>query len=80
MMKTILLSGWHFMRFLRLAMGIIFMIQAVQMQDKLIGVIALIFLYQAIFNKGCCGVNACAKRTNTVSTEQIEDISFKEIK
>lgn len=80
MMKATLLSGWHFMRFLRLGMGIIFMIQAVQMQDKLIGVFALIFLYQAIFNKGCCGANACAKPTNTVPTEQIEDISFEEVK
>lgn len=68
------------MRFLRLGMGILMIIQSVQMKDKLIGAIALILLYQALFNKGCCAAQSCAspmpKQTNTTT----EDISFEEVK
>ena len=58
--KQTLFSGWHFMRWLRLIVGIIFIAQAVQMHDWLVGTVAAFFLVTAIRNTGCCSGNACA--------------------
>jgi hypothetical protein len=79
-MKATIFSGWHLMRFLRLGMGSLMIVQSFQMHDKLIGVLALFLLYQAIFNKGCCGANACTTDIPHKKSEQTEDISFEEIK
>lgn len=72
-----LLTGWHFMRWLRLGLGIFIAIQAIQNHDTLSGFIAAFFLFQAATNTGCCGSNGCAvpiKKTN------IEEIEFEEVK
>lgn len=79
-MKETLLSGWHFMRFLRLGMGSLMAIQFFQTSDKLVGVIGLLLLYQALFNKACCGANGCASNTKNTTKDHIEDINFEEIK
>lgn len=68
------------MRFLRLGMGISMMVQSVQMHDKLIGAIAIILLYQALFNKGCCAANACASPMPKQTSNSTEEINFEEVK
>lgn len=60
MMKQRILTGWNFMRLLRLGIGIYFAVQAVATLELFSGIIAVFFLYQAIANTGCCGVNDCA--------------------
>ena len=82
-METIrqtLFTGWHLMRWLRLAFGIIFMVQAIQMHDMLVGAIAGFFLFTAITNIGCCGARGCAVPTKKVTQKSIEEISYEEIK
>lgn len=79
-MKQTLFSGWHLMRFLRLGMGILMAVQFFQTNDKIVGVIGLLLLYQALFNKGCCGANDCASSAKKSSNKAIEDINFEEIK
>lgn len=68
------------MRFLRLGMGILMMVQSLQMHDKLIGAIAIILLYQALFNKGCCAANVCASPMPKQTSNNTEEISFEEVK
>ncbi len=75
-----LFTGWHFMRWLRLVLGIIIAIQAIQMREALSGFIAAFFLFQAIANVGCCGVNNCAVPDSNKRTNGIEDIEFSEVK
>jgi hypothetical protein len=79
-MKQTLLTGWHFMRLLRLGMGILMAVQFSQTNDKIVGVIGLLLLYQALFNKGCCGANGCATSPKKSSNNAIEDINFEEVK
>lgn len=79
-MKQTLLTGWHFMRFLRLGLGIYIAIQAVQTLSILSGVIAVFFIFQAVTNTGCCGANGCAVPIKKSSSDKIEEIEFEEIK
>jgi hypothetical protein len=74
-----LLTGWNFMRFLRLGVGIFIGIQAIQYRDVLSGLIASVFLLQAATNTGCCGNNACATNTNYNSKNTIQDVEFEEV-
>lgn len=81
-METIrqtLFTGWHLMRWLRLAFGIIFIVQAIQMHDILVGAIAGFFLFTAITNVGCCGARSCAVPTQKGTEKSIEEISYEEI-
>ena len=62
-METIqqtLFTGWHFMRWLRLAFGMFFIIQGIQIHDALLGVVGSFFLFTALTNTGCCGAGGCA--------------------
>ena len=82
-MKTIkqtLFTGWHFMRWLRLAFGIFFIIQGIQMHSTLIGVAGAFFLFTAVTNTGCCGAGGCATRLQKDSKGEPEVITFEEIK
>ena len=64
-----LFSGWHFMRWLRLGLGLFIAFQAFQMQDIFAGLLASFLLFQVVTNTGCCGANGCAiptqKKENT---------------
>jgi len=55
-----LFHNWHVMRWVRLILGIGILVQAIYMNDMLAGMIACFFLFQAITNTGCCGVNSCS--------------------
>ncbi|MCB0507402.1 MAG: hypothetical protein R2739_00075 [Chitinophagales bacterium] len=58
--KYQLFNQWNIIRFIRLMLGIIILVQAILMRDFLIGAISIYFLYQAIFNQSCCGTNNCS--------------------
>ena len=67
-MKQLLLTNWHSMRWIRLAIGLFFIQQAIQYQQLLFGFIAVFFLFQSIFNTGCslngCSVSPLKKNKN----------------
>lgn len=72
MNKQTLVTGWDFMRFLRLGLGIYIAIEAVETQSLLAGIIAAFFLFQAIMNTGCCGSNSCVLPMNKVQKDTNE--------
>jgi hypothetical protein len=78
--KATLFFNWHFMRVLRLALGIFIAFQAIKMHDAFSGVIAAFFLFQAITNTGCCGSQGCSTSVQKNNSDKIEDIEFEEIK
>lgn len=80
MIKQTLFTGWHFMRWLRLGLGVFIAIQAIQTHDTLAGFIAAFFLFQAVTNTGCCGSNGCAVPTPKNDNDEMEDVKFEEIK
>ena len=57
--KHTLLNNWHFIRWVRLILGVIISIHAIQSRDVMLGVVATFILFQAISNTGCCGATVC---------------------
>ena len=78
--KQTLFTGWYFMRWLRLLFGVIFMVQAIQMHDIMVGAIAGFFLVTAITNTGCCAAGSCDAPMRKATEESAEEISYEEIK
>lgn len=58
--KQTLFSNWHFMRWLRLALGIFAAVQAMQVHDIFLGLLSAFLLIQAFTNTSCCGAGGCA--------------------
>lgn len=78
--KDTLFTNWHVMRWLRLGLGLIMGVQAMQRHDVLAGFISFFFLYQAATNTGCCGVAGCSVPGSTGKTEKTEEVEYEEIK
>lgn len=77
--KETLFSSWNFMRWLRLALGIIAGIQAIQFHDTLLGFLSVFLLFQSLTNTGCCGAGGCAV-PRSPKIEKHQEIEFEEIK
>ena len=54
-----LFKNWHFVRWLRLALGIFFVYQAITNRDNISGFFGAFLLFQAATNTGC-GPAGCA--------------------
>lgn len=59
MIRQLIFSGWNFMRWLRLIFALTFITAGIMQHDTMIGLFGAFFLYQAVFNVGCCGNSAC---------------------
>jgi hypothetical protein len=58
-MKQLLFTNWHAMRWIRLAIGLFFLQQAIQFHEIVLGFMAVFFLFQSVFNTGC-SLNGCS--------------------
>lgn len=80
-LKELVFTGWSGMRWLRLGLGILILIQGIKSHDWIMNIIAASLLLQALFNAACCGTSGCYapnKKTNEVNTEiQFEEIQKK---
>ena len=76
-MKNIF-SQWHFMRFIRLAMGLYLIFEVVATKQWFLGIFALLFLVQAVFNIGCCGANGCGVSPKK-SKNAAEPLDYEEV-
>ena len=72
--------NWHFMRWLRLALGIFVGFQAIQLRDPLAGMVAAFFLFQVVTNTGCCGADGCAVPRSQKNDNEKETVEYEEIK
>jgi len=59
-LKQKLFTNWNFSRFLRLGMGLWMLVWSVQSADWAVGLFSGLFIYMALSNTGCCGVQGCA--------------------
>jgi hypothetical protein len=76
-----LLHGWHPMRILYLLLGIVMMVQSVQGHDWPFALIGGLFLYQSIFNTGCCGMSGAYRLLAKESAQtSLDDTQYTEIK
>jgi hypothetical protein len=81
MIDTIIHTPWGFMRWLRLIFGGIFIYFGITHHDNFSILAGGLFVIQATFNLGCCGIsNTCAPKKNTSSNNDIEEVSYEEVK
>lgn len=80
MIRETFFTDWHFMRWIRLGLGIIIAFQAIQSRDAFSGFIAAFFLFQAIANVGCCGGSNCSAPISNKKINEINEIQFSEVK
>jgi hypothetical protein len=77
-MKQTVFSNWSLMRFLRLAMGIAILVQAVIAKDMLFAFAGIIFTAMPVFNVGCCGTAGCAA-TPVKDSDTTQKITYEEV-
>jgi hypothetical protein len=53
------INGWNIIQWIRLMIGLLLVIQAITASNILIWIIAILFLFQALTNTGCCDGNRC---------------------
>lgn len=58
-MRSLLLNNWNVMRIIKTLAGIYIAYEAVAREEVMIGFLAAILLYQALFNVSACGVGGC---------------------
>ena len=73
------ITGWHFMRWLRLGLGIFLGWQFASRPDAITGLVAAFFLFQAITDTGCCGSAGCAIPVQDKQKADGESIVYEEI-
>ena len=83
MINTVL-TGWSFVRILRLVIGGSALAAFFSEHDPFMGLLGLIVTVQAVFNVGCCGVSSCSTKTTRISSKEINsgetEILYEEIK
>ena len=72
-----LLSNWTMMRFLRMAIAIVILIQALYQKDFALSVLALLLMMTAIANVGCCGAGSC--KVDMPETKIEKEITYEEM-
>lgn len=77
---TTILKNWDFMRILRLGISLWLGYAAITEHQPIIGVMAGLFLLQALMNFGCGSKGCNVPYSKSNGNSKIEDISFEEIK
>ena len=67
------------MRVLRLALGIIIIVQGVQAKEWLFVALGGLFSLMPLLNIGCCGASGCTTPVSK-SSKKIEDITYAEVR
>jgi hypothetical protein len=78
-MRELIFNNWNIIRFLRLGIGLVILVQAVMASDIMFGLIGLLFTGMAVFNTSCCGSGACAT-PDAKSDSSSKEISYEEVK
>lgn len=75
------ITSWDGMRIFRMAVGVALIIQAIVVQDILIGLAGGLFAFMALTNTGCCGAGACSTgRRSGKKSDSAEEVSYEELK
>ena len=60
-MLRVFVENWHLMRAIRLAIGVMVLVQAWEMGEWVLGGMGVWLTARAAFNEGCCGGQACMR-------------------
>lgn len=73
MIETIFKTHWGVMRWIRLILGIVLLIQIFIKFDTILALFSGILLFQAIFNAGCLSGSCAAPQKTKFNSNQKED-------
>jgi hypothetical protein len=75
-------APWTLLRIIYLVIGAMLIAQAVQSRDIPFALVGGLFLYQSIFNTGCCGVGGAVNESSAKEGPQqsLQDTDYTEIK
>ena len=76
-MKNKILSGWHFMRVIRLLLGVAVIVQSFIIKDIMFAIAGFLVTAMAVFNIGCCGTGNCNIPKKNAGTKK--EISYEEV-
>lgn len=81
MIDTIFKTHWGVMRWIRLVLGVVLLVQVIIKFDVILALFSGILLYQAIFNTGCLsGACAAPQKMNTKKPlEESEYIEYEDL-
>ncbi|MGN7818918.1 hypothetical protein ACTJJB_02245 [Chitinophaga sp. 22536] len=71
------LKHWNFMRTLRLALGILIIVQGIIAKEWLLAGLGGLFSLMPLMNTGCCGVSGCSTPIPR-NNKKTEDITYEE--
>lgn len=77
-MIKLLLKDWTFFRMLRLAMGVIIIVQSFLIKDVLFGIAGFLFTLMALLNQGCCNTQTYCN-TNPSNQKPTKEIDYEEV-
>ena len=73
-------TNWHPMRVIYLVISGMLLAQAWQSHDWPFAIVGGLFLYQSIFNTGCCGMSGAFRANNIANQKSLEETDYTEIK
>ncbi len=78
-MKT-MMQGWHLMRFVRLGLGLVILVQSITTKDMMVAFLGGLIVFTALANVGCCGSNGCGITTKSTKANTIIDTEYEEVR
>ena len=78
-MKQSILNGWNFMRVVRIALGILIIVQGFQANEWLLVALGALFFLMTLLNIGCCGTSGCYAPVSRRSSKKMEDTIYEEV-
>lgn len=76
-MMYALTHHWHFLRIIRLLLGMFIAVEGGRSGDYLMLTLGLFFSGMALFNKGCCASGACNHQIE--NKEREKEIVYEEV-
>ena len=73
------LQGWNIMRLIRLALGIIILVQGIGMRDAVYSMMGVFLSALAFLNIGCCGAGGCSVPSSYKSSKTLEETDYEEV-
>lgn len=79
-MKQLIFKNWTGLRFIRLVLGIIIIVQGAVGKNAPFVIAGILFTTMALFNAGCCAGGQCASgNSNTNKTANTNKIEYEEV-
>lgn len=75
----VLMSDWNVMRVIRLALGILVIIQSISEKNYMLTFAGGLFAFLALINVGCCGANGCAVNTRVSKSDLKKEAVYEEV-